>query len=214
MRKEPGETMPEQTLDVGGVRVLPGWLARSAQDALAQAVLALLADAPAVAPQTRFGPMSVRMTSAGDFGWVADRRGYRYEPVHPLTGRPWPPIPPLARDVWDAVVPGARAPECCLVNLYDHAARMGLHQDRDEQDLAAPVVSVSLGDDALFRLGGLTRSAPTRSMVLRSGDVVVLGGDSRLRFHGVDRILPGTSDLMPGGGRINLTLRRVTLPAG
>jgi alkylated DNA repair protein (DNA oxidative demethylase) len=210
MRKKPGETMPEQTLDVGGVRVLPGWLARSAQEALAQAVLALLADAPAVAPQTRFGPMSVRMTSAGDFGWVADRRGYRYEPVHPLTGRPWPPIPPLARDVWDAVVPGARAPECCLVNLYDHAARMGLHQDRDEADFTQPVVSISLGDDARFRVGATTRGGPTQSVWLRSGDVAVLEGPSRQAYHGIDRVAAGTSTLLQQGGRINLTLRVVT----
>jgi DNA oxidative demethylase len=101
-------------------------------------------------------------------------------------------------------------PQACLVNVYGPQARMGLHQDRDEEDFAAPVVSLSLGDSCLFRVGGSKRSDPTRSIRLGSGDAVVLGGDTRLAFHGVDRILPGTSTLLPEGGRINLTMRRVT----
>jgi len=199
-----------------GFRHLPGRLGPDAQAALLADVLAAMAAAGWFQPtMPRSGrPLSVRMGNLGPLGWVSDRAGYRYQPHHPDTGRPWPPLPGVLLDLWQAVADHPHPPEACLVNLYRPGARMGLHQDRDEQDLAAPVVSVSLGDDALFRLGGLTRSAPTRSMVLRSGDVVVLGGDSRLRFHGVDRILPGTSDLVPGGGRINLTLRRVTLPAG
>ena len=104
-------------------------------------------------------------------------------------------------------------PEACLINFYDPTAKMGLHQDRDETDFDAPVVSVSLGDCCLFRVGGLKRSDPTRSFRLNSGDVVVLGGDARLAFHGVDRIYPGTSTLLAEGGRINLTMRRVTRPA-
>lgn len=109
-----------------------------------------------------------------------------------------------------ALAPDAPPPEACLINLYDAAARMGLHQDRDEAELSVPVVSLSLGDTALFRAGGLTRGGPTRSFRLASGDAMTLGGAGRLAFHGVDRIYPGSSTLLAEGGRINLTLRRVT----
>jgi alkylated DNA repair protein (DNA oxidative demethylase) len=190
--------------------VLPEWLDEAAQRRLVAALDAVVAAAPPFSPQTRFGPMSVRMTSAGSFGWVADRSGYRYERTHPVTGQPWPAIPPEILAIWHAVVPAARAPDCCLVNLYGPAARMGLHQDRDEADLGQPVVSVSLGDDARFRVGGTERGGATQAIWLRSGDVAVLEGPARLAYHGVDRVAPGTSTLLPGGGRINLTLRVVT----
>ncbi len=157
--------------------------------------------------------MSVRMTNCGPLGWVTDKeRGYRYQATHPETGRPWPPIPPMLLALWDEVAGYAAHPQACLVNYYAGAAKMGLHQDKDEADFEAPVLSVSLGDAALFRVGGRTRKDPTRKFELRSGDVVVLGGEDRLAFHGVDRILPGTSTLVPEGGRFNLTLRRVTKP--
>ena len=148
------------------------------------------------------------MTAAGRLGWVSDRRGYRYEPRHPAGG-PWPEIPPRVLDIWRAVTGLDRLPDCCLVNYYGEGARMGLHQDRDEGDFAWPVVSVSLGDDARFRIGGTDRRDPTESFWLRSGDVLVLGGPARLAFHGVDRIVFGSSTLLPQGGRINLTLRVV-----
>jgi len=141
---------------------------------------------------------------------VSDERGYRYQPSHPETGAPWPPMPSAVLALWAALAPGAPPPEACLVNLYDAGARMGLHQDRDEAEFSAPVVSLSLGDTALFRVGGVTRGGPTRSFRLASGDAVTLGGPARLAFHGVDRIYPGTSTLLPQGGRINLTMRRVT----
>jgi alkylated DNA repair protein (DNA oxidative demethylase) len=162
-------------------------------------------------------PFSVRMTNLGPLGWVSDREGgYRYQATHPETGRPWPPIPGLILDVWRKVSAYPHPPEACLVNYYAPTARMGLHQDRDERDLAAPVVSISLGDSCLFRIGTTSRNGPTRSMKLASGDVVVLGGGDRLAFHGVDRLYPGTSTLLRdhfiAGGRINLTLRRVTPP--
>lgn len=153
--------------------------------------------------------MSVRMTAAGDFGWISDRRGYRYADRHP-GGAEWPPIPAAVLDIWTAVGGCARAPECCLVNFYDAQARMGLHQDRDEADFSAPVVSVSLGDSARFRVGNTTRGGTTESLWLESGDVAVMGGDARLVYHGVDRIKAGSSTLLPEGGRINLTLRVVT----
>ncbi len=156
-------------------------------------------------------PFSVRMANLGPLGWVSDRRGYRYQPTHPLTGRPWPAIPPALLDLWAELV-GGPEPECCLVNLYRSGARMGLHQDRDEAALDVPVLSISLGDAAIFRIGGVARRGRTATLRLESGDVVLLAGESRLAFHGIDRILAGTSALVPGGGRINLTLRRVTRP--
>ena len=104
-------------------------------------------------------------------------------------------------------------PESCLINYYGPAAKMGLHQDRDENDFAAPIVSLSLGDTCVFRIGGTNRSDPTRTLHLASGDAVVLSGEARLAFHGIDRIIPGTSTLLPEGGRINLTLRRVRVPS-
>ena len=166
--------------------------------------------APPYAPETPYGkPMSVRMTSAGRFGWYSDRTGYRYVDRHP-SGVPWPPIPEPVLAIWHRVTGLDRQPECCLVNFYGEGARMGLHQDRDEADFRWPVVSVSLGDDGLFRVGGTQRGEPTRSVWLKSGDIAVLGGDARLAYHGVDRIRFGSSDLLPKGGRINLTLRVVT----
>jgi alkylated DNA repair protein (DNA oxidative demethylase) len=157
-------------------------------------------------------PFSVRMSNLGTLGWVSDRRGYRYQPGHPESGLAWPAMPTALLDLWREVAGHPAFPEACLVNLYRGTARMGLHQDRDEHDFSAPVVSVSLGDTAMFRLGGTERNAPTRSFPLASGDVLVLGGPARLAFHGIDRILPGSSPLIPGGGRINLTLRRVGQP--
>lgn len=151
--------------------------------------------------------MSVRMTSAGALGWTTDRGGYRYEPKHP-SGADWPPIPEVLLDLWDAVSECETPPDSCLVNFYDVSAKMGMHQDKDEAGFNHPVVSVSLGDDALFRVGGTTRGGKTVSHRLRSGDVVLLGGEARLAYHGIDRIYPGTSTLLKDGGRINLTLRK------
>lgn len=191
----------------------PQRLDRAAQMALLAALRQVIAAAPLFTPtMPQSGtPMSVRMTNCGPLGWVTDKeRGYRYQPTHPLTGRPWPPIPPMLLDLWNAVAGYQLPPEACLVNYYAGAAKMGLHQDKDEEDFAAPVLSVSLGDTGIFRVGGRSRKDPTKSFELASGDVVVLGGDDRLAFHGIDRVLPGTSDLISEGGRFNLTLRRVT----
>jgi alkylated DNA repair protein (DNA oxidative demethylase) len=195
-----------------GVDYFPGFLDRAAQEALRDEVLAILEVAPPFQPRMpRTGkPFSVRMSNCGALGWVSDEAGYRYRPTHPETGRPWPPMPPMLLAAFAAIAPTAPPPEACLINLYGSVARMGLHQDRDEEELTAPVVSLSLGDTALFRVGGLQRNAPTRSFRLASGDAVSLAGEGRLAFHGVDRIIDGSSTLLPQGGRINLTLRRVT----
>jgi alkylated DNA repair protein (DNA oxidative demethylase) len=165
--------------------------------------------APFYRPVTPSGkPMSVEQTNLGPLGWVTDRQGYRYQAHHPLTGRPWPPMPPLLLALWDRFAGAAAPPDACLVNRYRDEARMGLHQDADEADLTAPVMSISLGDTAIFRLGGPSRKHPTRSFRLASGDICVLAGTSRGAFHGVDRILAGGSRLIADGGRLNLTLRR------
>lgn len=195
---------------------MPGYLPRAAQETLIEEIRRVVQAAPLYVPaMPRTGKeMSVRMTNCGTLGWVTDRdRGYRYQPTHPVTGEPWPPIPEALLRLWREVSAYPHPPEACLVNFYSADARMGLHQDRDEQDFAAPVVSVSLGDDCLFRVGQTTREGGTKSFRLKSGDVVVLGGEGRLSFHGVDRIYPATSALLKNGGRINLTLRRVTVPA-
>ena len=197
-----------------GLELRPGYLDRPAQEALLAAVRAAIRDAPLYTPTMprTAQPFSVRMTNCGPLGWVSDTGGYRYQPTHPETGRPWPPIPALAMQAWHDLAGYADQPEASLINIYAATARMGLHQDRDEQDFAAPVVSLSLGDTCLFRIGGTRRGDPSRSFRLASGDAVVLGGEARLAFHGVDRIMPGTSTLVPEGGRINLTLRRVRKP--
>jgi alkylated DNA repair protein (DNA oxidative demethylase) len=198
-----------------GVRHMPGHLPAAMQRELVEAVREVVRAAPLYVPtMPKTGKeMSVRMTNCGSLGWVTDReRGYRYQAAHPVTGRPWPAIPVALLDLWSAVASYPEPPEACLINYYSHSARMGSHRDADEQDFSAPVVSVSLGDDAIFHIGGLRRSDPKIRMTLRSGDVVVLGGDARLAYHGIDRMLPGTSTLLPEGGRFNLTLRRVTRP--
>ena len=199
---------PDDT--IRGVALWRGYLSRAAQEAMVADLRGVAAAAPFAAPVTPWGkPMSVRMTAAGRFGWITDRRGYRYEPVQP-SGTAWPPIPASVLDVWRAVTGLSREPDCCLVNLYRDAARMGLHQDRDEADFTWPVLSISLGDEALFRIGGVDRGGSTESVWLRSGDVLVMGGAARLVHHGIDRIRAGSSTLLEGGGRINLTLRVVT----
>lgn len=201
-------------LPPAGFRHLPRVLDDKEQRDLLAQVLERVARAGWFTPvMPRSGrPFSVRMCNFGPLGWVSDRRGYRYEPCHPVTGEPWPPMPALLYELWDRFTGWPAPPECCLVNLYRPGARMGLHRDEDEEALDAPVLSLSLGDTALFRIGGPTRRGPTRRLELASGDIVLLGGAARLAYHGVDRILAGTSDLIPGGGRINLTLRRVTRP--
>ena len=197
------------------LRHFPGWLDLAAQTQLLAELRSIIAEAPLFTPtMPRTGkPMSVRMTNAGPLGWVTDKeRGYRYQATHPETGRPWPPMPRMLLSLWNEIAGYSAPPEACLINYYVGGAKMGLHQDRDEEDFAAPVLSVSLGDTAIFRVGGVSRKDATRKLELNSGDVVILAGTDRLAHHGIDRVLPGTSNLLAEGGRFNLTLRRVTKP--
>jgi alkylated DNA repair protein (DNA oxidative demethylase) len=193
--------------DLPGFLYWPGRLGVAAQVGLLAEIEAARVDGPPYRPVTPGGrPFSVRMTNLGPLGWVSDRAGYRYQSNHPETGRPWPPIPVSLLSLWTEVT-GAPPPDACLVNHYDTDARMGLHQDKDEADLTQPVLSVSLGDTAVFRIGP-AEGGQTRTLKLASGDVCALTGQARLARHGIDRILGGSSSLIPGGGRINLTLRR------
>jgi alkylated DNA repair protein (DNA oxidative demethylase) len=155
--------------------------------------------------------MSVAMTNCGQVGWVSDARGYRYDPSDPDSGRPWPAMPgaflDLARGAAGRAGYAAFAPDACLINRYEPGARLSLHQDRDEQDLDAPIVSVSLGLPAVFLFGGPRRSDPVRRVRLVHGDIVVWGGPSRLHYHGV---MPLADDSHPilGRQRVNLTFRK------
>ena len=202
-----------------GFRLLPGALDRSSQADILRAIVDIIENAPLFVPvMPRTGkPFSVKMTNCGPLGWVSDHAGYRYQSIHPETKNPWPPIPEPILGLWRDLADYPAAPEACLVNYYAPEAKMGLHVDADEKDFSAPIVSISLGCSARFRLGGPERKGPTRSLKLDSGDIVILAGKSRLFYHGIDRIFPGSSTLLdpfsalfPEGGRINLTLRRVS----
>ena len=199
-----------------GCTLFRGRLSDSEQAALAAEIGKIIEEAPLYRPRMprTNQPFSVAMTNCGLLGWFSDKdRGYRYERCHPVTGHPWPAIPERLLTLWREVGGYSGDPEACLVNHYSGKGKMGLHRDEDEADFRAPIISVSLGDSAIFRLGGLKRRDPTISFPLHSGDVLVMGGPSRLVYHGIDRILPGSSALLPQGGRINLTMRRVTKPA-
>lgn len=205
--KEPG------LIIAPGFTLYKSWIAPDAQQNLVEILRNIVAEAPLFVPiMPRTGtPMHVRMTNCGTLGWVTDKeRGYRYQPHHPVTNQPWPAMPDALLSLWNTLAHCPAPPEAGLVNFYGQDAKMGMHQDRDEETFEAPVVSISLGDTCLFRVGNKTRGGKTTSVRLQSGDVVVMGGEGRLCFHGVDRIYPDTSTLLPKGGRINLTLRRVT----
>ena len=197
-----------------GFKYFPGFMDRTSQEKLVETLRDALIAAPLFMPvMPRTGkPFSVRMTNMGPLGWVSDRTGYRYQSTHPDHGTDWPAISENILAVWNKVSNYSHPPEACLVNFYGDGAKMGLHQDRDEEDFSAPVVSISLGDTAIFRIGGTARGGKTQSLKLESGDVLVMGGASRLCFHGIDRVIGGSSTLLKDGGRINLTLRRVTKP--
>ena len=194
-----------------GAMLLPGFVTGLADELLA-ALDAIVASAPFRHMLTPGGQrMSVAMTSCGALGWITDRRGYRYVAADPESGRPWPAMPAaflqLAGAAAEAAGYRAFEPDACLINRYEPGTRLSLHRDEDERDLAAPVVSVSLGLPATFLFGGLRRTDPARRVALQHGDVVVWGGPSRLHFHGVRPLADGEHPAT-GRCRINLTLRR------
>nr|WP_325252154.1 alpha-ketoglutarate-dependent dioxygenase AlkB [Amylibacter sp.] len=200
---------PVKPLNLRGFMIYKSLLSPAEQGVILDDIRGVIKQAPLFSPVTAWGkPMSVGMSSAGRYGWYSDRSGYRYEGTHP-NGMPWPAIPQSVMRIWSAVTECARTPDCCLINHYTEKARMGLHQDNDEQDFGFPVVSVSLGDEGLFRIGGTDRKDKTESIWLSSGDVCVMGGAARLAYHGIDRIRFGSSALLKNNGRINLTLRVV-----
>jgi alkylated DNA repair protein (DNA oxidative demethylase) len=201
---------PQPTVTVGEISVFKRFLPTSDQLLLVEDLRQVAKKAPVFSLKTKSGkPMSVRVTAAGEFGWFSNHQGYRYVSEHP-SGATWPEIPASIMSIWQAMAGHAPSPECCLVNYYGEGARMGMHQDRDEANLNWPVVSISLGDDALFRVGGRERGGKTSSIWLQSGDVAVMDGAARLNYHGVDRIKFGSSRLLKSGGRLNVTLRVVT----
>lgn len=204
------EKLPE------GAKLFRNRLGAAEQIAILDDIAAIMEEAPPFRPQMPTGPYMINsLTNCGPLGWLSDKRGYRYEPAHPVTGRPWPPIPPAVLDLAKQVASDTGydfEPDACLVNIYARDGKLSLHRDHDEANYAWPIVSLSFGNDADFQLAGLKRAGPSQSFTLHSGDVFVLAGESRLRYHGVKRIRPGTSPIahkaLPEGGRINLTLRR------
>jgi alkylated DNA repair protein (DNA oxidative demethylase) len=203
------------------MRIFPSYLDKSAQIDVLSAIKDALEIAPLFVPRMpRTGKaFSVQMSNFGPLGWVSDQQnGYRYQKTHLETGAPWPAMPASLLKIWRDLTDYPHDPEACLINYYKPDAKMGMHQDRDEEDFNAPVLSISLGDRARFRLGGTKRGGKTSSFEISSGDVLLLEGDTRLAFHGIDRIYPNSSNLLEEhlgfheGGRINLTMRRVTRP--
>lgn len=186
--------------------------ARTEAPAIVAAIEAVAARAPFRHMLTPGGfRMSVAMTNCGSLGWTSDEHGYRYRPDDPLNGEPWPAIPPLLGRLAGAAAEAAGfpgfAPDACLINRYAPGARMSLHQDRDERDLDAPIVSLSLGLPAVFLFGGRTRRERPRRIALLHGDAIVWGGPDRLRYHGVAPLKDGAHPLL-GALRLNLTFRR------
>ena len=195
-----------------GLCYQPRAVSPAGQALLYAAVQDIAVKVPFAQARTKGGLTSAAMTNCGAAGWWSDLKGYRYETRHPGTGDPWPALPEVFLQTVGAAVAGSPwpdfVPDACLINFYGEGAKMGLHQDRDEKDFSQPIVTVSLGDDADFLIGGLTRTEKTQALVVRSGDIVIIGGDSRMRFHGIRKIYPGTSPLPALTGRISLTFRK------
>lgn len=209
------DLFPEASAPVlpAGVTLKVGFLSPAHQRDFVQIVRQIEAAAPLAQARTPMGGMtSAAMTNCGAVGWWSDPKGYRYQPLCPGTAAPWPAMPQPFLDLVAAAVadtPWPRfVPDACLINFYAAGAKMGLHQDKDERDFKQPIVTVSLGDDADFLIGGTKRSDKTLAVVVRSGDVLIFGGDSRMRYHGIRKIYPGTSPLDGLNGRFSLTFRK------
>jgi alkylated DNA repair protein (DNA oxidative demethylase) len=194
-----------------GLRLYKTYLSQDAQCALIEDIRGCLRQAPLFQPaMPRWGtPLSVKMSNCGSLGWVADKSGYRYQTVHPDTQEPWPDIPQKLLNIWDDIAEWDQTPEACLINWYNSSAKMGLHQDKDESALSAPVVSISLGQPCQFIIAGLSKTDAKTKLLLESGDVLILRGKSRYYYHGVEKILSRSCFPLHANGRVNLTLRRV-----
>jgi len=206
-----GDVLPSRERMADGAVLLRGFV-RPVQHDLLKALDEITAEAPFRHMSTPGGfEMSVAMTNCGNCGWITDRSGYRYGADDPMSGKPWPAMPPAFRELAGKAAEqggfAGFAPDACLINRYEPGARMSLHQDRDETDFSAPIVSVSLGLPATFMFGGLKRSDKPARYRLEHGDVVVWGGPSRLFFHGVAPLADGEHALL-GRKRINLTFRK------
>jgi alkylated DNA repair protein (DNA oxidative demethylase) len=205
------EVVPAREEIAEGAMLLRGF-ARPIQHDLLTAIDGIVAQSPFRHMVTPGGhQMSVAMTNCGSLGWVTDQTGYRYDAIDPATGRPWPDMPPIFRELAGQAAAQAGfagfRPEACLVNRYEPGARLSLHQDRDEENYDAPIVSVSLGLPATFLWGGVRRADRPVRYRLAHGDVVVWGGPSRLTFHGVAPLADGEHALL-GRKRVNLTFRK------
>lgn len=194
-------------MNLRGFEYFPNYLDRSMQEDLLNSIRKVVLKAPLfipVMPGTG-KEMSVQMTNCGKLGWVTDKEiGYRYQSTHPKTNAPWPEIPSMLIKLWQELSQCSVDPEACLVNFYDQDARMGLHQDKDEFEPNAPVISISLGDSCLFRFGRETKGGKTHSVRLNSGDIIMFGGQSRFAYHGVDRLYAATSTLLKTSGRASI----------
>ena len=200
-------------MDIYGFDYFPNYYSRLEQEDLLNDIRHIVKEAPLITPiMPKTGKeMSVRQTNCGELGWVTDKeQGYRYQKNHPITGKAWPDIPPSLQNLWQKLSGFPQPAEACLINFYAPQARMGMHQDKDEIELNAPVISISLGDSCLFRIGTTEKQGKTHSIRLNSGDVIMFGGKARLAYHGVDKIYPNTSTLLKVPHRVNLTLRRIS----
>jgi alkylated DNA repair protein (DNA oxidative demethylase) len=217
MQERTRDLFDSASLDTRHERLAPGaWLLRGFALDCVTALMPAIEHIHAAAPFRHLVTpggfrMSVAMTNCGSLGWVSDRRGYRYDACDPLSGRPWPPMPPVFIELAGAAAQAADfpgfTPDACLLNRYDPGARLTLHQDKNERDFGAPIVSVSLGLPAIFLFGGDSRKDKQRRVPLQHGDVVVWGGPARLHHHGVLALKDGHHDLL-GSQRLNLTFRR------
>lgn len=197
-------------------KIFNGRLDRDAQEKLVEDIRSVIKEAPLLHPFMKNGQkFNLRLTNCGSHGWFSDDKGYHYSPTHPETKKPWPAMPQSIHDLSVALAKECGfetfKPQSCLINHYEGTGRLGLHQDKDELDFSQPIVSISLGDECIFQFGGIKRTDPITDHRLKSGDCVVWGGDLRLAYHGVKKVIAGSCNLLPNGGRYNLTIRQVTL---
>ena len=203
-----------------GLHHVPGFLTLAEQSALIEIARTICQEAPLLRPCMRIAgrtlPFKLTLTNCGPWGWWSDERGFRYVDKHPKTGRPFPPIPDLLLELAEKALARCGLPpmrvDNCLINHYAEGESLGPHRDRTEDDMEAPIISLSVGAEALFQMGGPNRNDPTTDHTLRSGDLLIQSGPSRGYFHGIKRICPTMDNPLRDGSRLNFTLRKVKLP--